>query len=246
MYYAFFDESTQSPKTLITCAVVVPQQKYSESFQDLRALQKSRQHIEIMSDFLERLDGIAVVWETFFEHPRLNAERSRPFLFSDTLKPVAVDNWVWTNSLFFTVMQALVLEGFVGKRISTVDVYYDNRELTRDNEYAIGRTFQGKITDTIRKISDEHNVVGLKNTRVRRVKKISKPTGGDYWSATKFQQGTRMPHVLMCQADEIKSNQAALRRIRYFCDSPNVTEHGNFSPGRPKKEGVYQGKPCFP
>ncbi len=193
MHYIFFDESKfPDNKGMLTCAVIVPQDRYSQLVKTV-AFQSWKGRLEKIDEFLGTVKGLAAVCQVDFKLPWLaeNAQDS----CNDVSRMSRIDN-VWSWAVSYAVMIALIEQEKRRNEISTVDIYHDPKSLTTEHLTALHDLIRDKMTREIfQRLHKLQGVAsGLRNTMIGRIEPVSKPKTVP---ADRFQRGVWLCDQIM-------------------------------------------------
>lgn len=210
MHYLFIDESYYSGKVFRVAGIIVPQERYTTSFNSV-TLQSSKDRLRQIDDFLDDANGFGIIC-----HVDLNAKyltESTKVSYTD-IKHLSRNDDLWSKVVVRTIQAAIIrLERVRGNVISMVDVYHDSKSLTPDHREVLYQHLKREGSDLFKSLYQKRGAKRLQKAHIRTITEVKKAKVG---AADKFQRGVQLVDALL----RLKNLQES-RNIEVI----NITNH---------------------
>lgn len=207
----FLDETyrdTSEGRVIVIAAWAARQARVNDRLDVLTDLQKrgTTPFFLRLDSALTTLDGLALV-------SKANLRRSlfKPGEIDRTIdvRGMARSDNIWSVAIIFTVGYLLRLLILNSHAIQTVDVFFDQKNLTEDHMDALKRTLSKTLVREGRRFSAQLGWNYLSNLHIRRISPVSKPQKDAVQN--KFQIGTWISHKLCAKSDELFDTKGRTR-----------------------------------
>jgi len=221
--YAFVDERyryTSSERFLATACIAAHQSRFTPLVERRRAnLPNVRDpsFLEAIDRVLYALDGFAVVGAARIDPKVLRLKDTDST--SDIREMARTDN-AWSTAVVFTIGRTLAWLAQCSAGFSTVDVYFDPKNLKADHWLSVAKALRKSVPQVHQEFCDLFHFRDSRKASIRRVEQVPKQARGA--RATKFQVGVALADALCRHAGRPFRRY---RRIEHFDFSELVTEH---------------------